>query len=375
MIKEKTVYFLVDSLGLGGSERTAVHLMQLLFDLEGLRVHIIIVGRTDNRISKKNYTIPKHVTVSNILSKNYGKFLKLILTPIVFLKIVYVCKMRKNDIIVSFHDYSNLINVLLKKYRNTTCVTQERKYSICYFGSKNFYMKYYLKFVFNASDTVIVNDYEIKKSLISDYGITSNIDILNNYVEMQLSDDVLKPEYKKVVFITVGRLTKEKNTIDVIHSFSLMHKPGYYLQIIGDGPEYQALIRLVKSLKMEKHIVFLGQIGDVQKYLATADIFVFSSLNEGFPNVVLEAMSCGLPIISYKFKAGITSILENGKIGILVKIGDVNEFALKMQLLAEDLELREGYAHKSRIKVLEYSNKSNYVKEFLRIIGKKQCVE
>jgi len=124
----------------------------------------------------------------------------------------------------------------------------------------------------------------------------------------------------------------------------------------------------VKNLGIEKQVIFIGQTKDIYKYLTNADIFVFSSLSEGFPNAVLEAMYAKLPIISYSFKAGINSILDGGKYGILVDLKNVKQLADKMKLLAENKTLREKYSKLSELRIKSFMDEKEYINKFLKIL-------
>jgi glycosyltransferase involved in cell wall biosynthesis len=361
--------FLLDSLGMGGSEKSALILLELLKKYTDIDILCIVLAKNDSRISNKKYTISKGINVYYLYKDNYTSLKKLLYTPYSVYKLRNLLKNSGITHIVSFHDYSNLLNILLKKIFNYQAITSERRYSKHYFGNRNRYMQYFLKFVFNNSDVVIVNDIDIERSLRKDYQITSKIEVLNNLVKSSFVDNFQKNSSKsQLTFITIGRLTDEKNTKDILYAFSRLKYKNIKLQIIGDGPNRNILENLSIELKIKEQVEFIGQTNDIYKYLRSADVFVFTSLTEGFPNVILEAMLSGLPIISYQFKAGITSILDNGKYGFLVTNGNIKKFADTMEKFINDQELIKKYSLLSLNRIRKYTDEKKYISDFLSII-------
>jgi len=359
---------MLDVFGMGGSERTALVLINALMQLEYINLSVVVFAKNDTRISKKTYKLPDNIDVNYIYNDNYSPLKKLLLVPISLYKVRKILINKNIEKIVSFLDYPNLINILLKNILHHQAFTSERKYSKHAFANKRTYMKYFLQFVFNNSDIVIVNDIDIKKSLVNDFLIKTDIAILNNLIATNGYVSDFSKENKQIIFITVARFTSEKNTKDIIYAFSKIHANNMILQIIGDGPQRNFLKNLTIELKIESKVQFLGQVDNVYSYLQKADIFVFSSLSEGFPNAVLEAMYAGLPIISYQFKAGITSMLDDGKYGVLVKLNDVDSLAKNMFLFANDNKLRQKYSKLSKKRSEMYIDKTKYINDFLSIL-------
>lgn len=124
-------------------------------------------------------------------------------------------------------------------------------------------------------------------------------------------------------FINVASLKSEKNHKLLIEAVSRLPFNDYKLMIVGKGPEEKALKELVKKLKIEDKIIFAGFHHDLGHFYSSADIFIMSSDYEGFGNVILEAMSFGLQIISTNC-SGPPEILDNGKFGKLIPMNDID---------------------------------------------------
>jgi N-acetylgalactosamine-N,N'-diacetylbacillosaminyl-diphospho-undecaprenol 4-alpha-N-acetylgalactosaminyltransferase len=114
----------------------------------------------------------------------------------------------------------------------------------------------------------------------------------------------------KTIFITIGRLDNQKRTSILIKLFAKKPPPNAILLIIGDGINKTKLTNMIKRNNLENTVFLLGRKKNVFPYLKHANFFIFSSKTEGFPNVLMEAMFCNLPIITSDFKTGAREIID-----------------------------------------------------------------
>lgn len=123
--------------------------------------------------------------------------------------------------------------------------------------------------------------------------------------------------------VSIGRLSREKDFTTLLKAFQLLKEivPSK-LTIVGEGPERENLETLIKDLKLEKDVSLPGFTENPLEYLKGADAFVLSSLTEGLPTVIIEALYTGVPIVSTDCPSGPLEILENGKYGVLTPVGD-----------------------------------------------------
>ena len=127
------------------------------------------------------------------------------------------------------------------------------------------------------------------------------------------------------VILAVGRLTLAKDYETLLQAFKRARKERHLrLMILGDGEIRGRLEDLVVKLKLEKDVVMPGFVKNPYAYMRNSDAFVLSSRWEGFGNVLVEAMACGTPVISTDCPSGPAEILENGKWGALVPVGDAD---------------------------------------------------
>jgi len=154
-----------------------------------------------------------------------------------------------------------------------------------------------------------------------------------------------KPEAKLI--LSVGRLSSEKGQIHLLRAAAAMRAqhPDWAFRIIlvGDGPEHAALVKFVADSQLEDVIHFAGHQLDVRPYFALADVFALPSLSEGSPNVILEAMAAGIPIVATKV-GGVPETVIDGESALLCAAGSGAESqftAALSKLIAPNLEAEE----------------------------------
>src|SRR6266480_318759 len=153
--------------------------------------------------------------------------------------------------------------------------------------------------------------------------------------ELGLSDD-------QVVLVTVGRLIARKANHQLIEALARLNNPKLMLVLLGEGPARTELQELANRLRVENRVMMPGFVSEERKYqyLQAADLFVSTTGHEGFGLMYVEAMFCRLPIITYNH-GGQTDFLEDGKTGFLVSLNDQDGFRQRLELLAQNPELRE----------------------------------
>ncbi len=152
-------------------------------------------------------------------------------------------------------------------------------------------------------------------------------------VELQVAEE-------DVVLISMGDLVLRKNYATAIRAIARTNNRRLQYYICGRGPEEENLKNLAVELGVEKQIHFLGFRTDVKELLSAADVFLFTTLQEGLPRSMMEAMASGLPCIASKIRGNV-DLIENGKGGYLCPCTDVDGFAEAIQKLSDDTQLRE----------------------------------
>lgn len=130
------------------------------------------------------------------------------------------------------------------------------------------------------------------------------------------------------VILAAGRLVETKGHADLIRAFSeVLTRREARLVVLGEGPERSGLLRLARRLDVAQAVDFPGFHLNPFAYMAKASVFVLSSAYEGFPNVLVQAMACGTPVVSTDCPSGPNEALMGGKLGRLAPVGDVRALA------------------------------------------------
>ena len=153
----------------------------------------------------------------------------------------------------------------------------------------------------------------------------------------------------------VGRLDHQKGLdwlLQTAPEWMLAH-PETDLLFVGDGPQEGELRRLVTRFQLDDRVHFLGRRGDVERVLKSSDLFVLPSRWEGMPNVLLEAMAAGLPIISTEVE-GVREVLGPGTDAQTVPFGDSEALIGRIQDLLADEAAAKSLAAANRVRVVEH---------------------
>ncbi|HEX5705148.1 MAG TPA: glycosyltransferase [Pyrinomonadaceae bacterium] len=164
------------------------------------------------------------------------------------------------------------------------------------------------------------------------------------------------------VLLAVGRLSREKGHADLVESVALLRtaEPDlkFKLLIVGEGPEQANLSRIVTERNLESHVVFVGHVNDVAPFYAIAEVVALPSHSEGSPNVLLEAMAAGLPIVATAV-GGIPEIATSEVNALLVPARDPSAFAKALQRALIELELARTVKSNAIARAREFSPESH----------------
>ena len=149
---------------------------------------------------------------------------------------------------------------------------------------------------------------------------------------------------KENTVISVGRLEKQKDFVTLIKAYKKVAAlyPDWKLKIYGQGNRKDELQGLIERENLTTNIRLCGVTHTPFLEMKKAKIFVLSSFYEGFPNVLCEAMHAGLPCVSTKCECGPSELINDGKNGFLVQIGNINQMAEKIIALIENEKLRSS---------------------------------
>ena len=183
-----------------------------------------------------------------------------------------------------------------------------------------------------------------------------------NYAEKNnLTNKSLKP--KKVRVISVCRFVSQKNIKDTLKIAEKMQSIDFY--IIGNGPLWKEIKNIISKRKIN-NVNLLGEKQDVFKYLYSADIFLSTSLYEGLPISILEAMSVGLPIVASNV-VGNRDTIQNGKSGFLYKLENIEMAVSYLKKLSKSKILRQKLGNSAFNRQRNFFSINSMVKQYIQI--------
>ena len=377
-MKKKVAIFLYSLAG-GGAERVVSILLEKL-----CKKYDITLFLMNDTIF---YNIPKEVKIiflekSKPNENGLIKFLKL---PILGWKYKSLLKQQNISLSLSFMTRPNYINLFAKIFgsKAKTVISERSHFSSQYnYANLQSFINKKLVKLYNFADLIVANAEGNMQDLQKNFHIKTKMIKIYNLIDINMINEKKKQpiniKKERFTFVTIGRLDAGKNHKLLIEAIKNAEAD---LWIIGDGELKDNLELIIDNLKLKDRVKLLGRQNNPYKFLDKADCFVFGSNHEGFPNVLLEALACELPIISTDCKSGPREILapdsnfskqtkdiEIAEYGILTPVGDVKKMAEAMQKTLNDKQLRYNYAQKAFIRAKEFDVK-NLIKQWEKILN------
>ena len=162
-------------------------------------------------------------------------------------------------------------------------------------------------------------------------------------------------DFPQRFLLGVGRLEHQKGFDRLLRAFATIDKSDIQLVILGHGTERAALVAMSQQLGIRSLVRLPGAVSDVEAWYRRADCFVLTSHYEGSPNVVVEAMANGCPVVSFDCPYGPAEILEGGRSGILVPQDDIARLSDAIQRLVSDSTLRARLSEVGRERANAFS--------------------
>ncbi|SJZ75463.1 glycosyltransferase [Photobacterium toruni] len=329
------------TLGRGGSEILLSYIIPKLI-LFGHNIEVVYFHKMDNDISN--------------LLESYGA------------KVIYLGPLNKISLIstlIRYWKYLRNNNAILFEHSPLVSFFSRilaRKNKIVYvehsvFENYNRVTRFLNKITYKLVDQIICCSDKV-------YSSNGNIGIvLKNAVEIRNKksflqpDDLSFPDYK--IIISVANVSKVKNHEMLINAFNKVRYEKVKLLIVGDARDnIDQLLRAISLSDKRGDIIYYGPSSDVFPLLSIADIFCLTSIHEGLPISILEAMSLGLVPVSTNV-GGIPELLDE-KCGFITEVNDTNSYANKLDLLLSNDFLYNEYSSNSKNKIKEQYNLDSY---------------
>ena len=299
------------------------------------------------------YALPESKTFSNYLkNKNHISIKEREINFKDLLKMSKFIKKNKIDLIHAHGKGASAISRIIKIFTSKPIIyTFHGIHLSCHsLSSKIFYLMYeyltgfldFSKVFVSTSELIFAKKFRIcmgRKSVVINNGVKNNNFKTDNIFKEQ---KVIKNLNNKTKVISVCRFVEQKNIKEIIQIAQVLSQ--FQFKILGDGPLYDEINNLIK-LECLSNVELVGNCQDVYTHLYDSDIFLSSSLYEGLPLNILEAMSIGMPIVASNVVGNCDTVIHNQS-GYLYKLHDISSAVRYLKLLSNNKEdrLRKGKA-------------------------------
>ncbi|MDW0116281.1 glycosyltransferase [Sporosarcina thermotolerans] len=331
---KRKIAFLIPSLRGGGAERVTVNIIRNL-DPNKFDIKLILLKKEGPYLRD----LPENIEVVDLNTTRVRNSL---------IPLIKVLNIIRPDVIFSTMGHLNIAVLAIKYFikGNPKIIVREANTPSKDIRRNKKMFTFLYKYLYPKADLIIAQCDEMKNDIMHFSNVKGeNIQYIynpldiNNIREMSVG---ISPYYGKMVnFLSVGRLTQQKGFDTLINAFTIVSKniPNAHLTILGEGELKSTLQTQVNVLGMREKVSFVGFKNNPYPYYKNADVFVLSSRWEGFPNTLLEALACGVKVVSTNCKSGPYEILGGNEYGNLSEEGDYKSLAKEM--IASHIEVNK----------------------------------
>lgn len=362
---ENKVLFFLPTLEAGGAERVCLHYIN---NIKGYQPLLLLQYRRGALLKE----LADGIVPISLLEDVY-KMVSVLPPFSLFLQAYRLAKIARQNgctIAVSFITLPNIIALFAKTFFSrrlrvvinahdiTSRILEHSKLK----RYERVLLRWLVRLLYPRADMIVAVAEGIKRDLTENFGLPAEkIVVIYNPIDVQsvrlrAAEPVEHPWFEgsgSPLLVAVGRLVKLKGFDFLLRALAQLPSQTR-LVIIGEGEERAILENLIAELGLTDRVALLGFQENPWKYMACADLFVLSSLTEGLPNVIGEAMALGLPIIATNCSPGVREYLEDGQSGLLVPPGDPQALAQGIMRLLSDEQLRLQLVERGRQRVAQF---------------------
>lgn len=349
----------------GGAERIVISKMNALVEQYNIEVHVLIAdqkGREyaypiDSRVNVYDMKVSEYVPLKTIPFLTFAqtclKLRKVYTEKILQISpdVIFVIERGFDDFVIPFI-CTHIPRIREFHLSREAAKIKEKAISGCLNRFKTKFLNKIVYSLFNKYDGVVLLT---KRDMLYSHYHTKTYVIPNFIPKLPKEKSLLNQ--KKV--ISVGRLDKNKNFKDQILAWQKVNKiyPDWSLHIYGEGSERKYLEKLVHDLKLDNVVFFHGNVSNINDYYVNSSLMICTSRADGFSMVLIEAMSFGLPCVSYDTPCGPSEIIRDGVDGYLIGVDDIDFLADRVIYLIEHPDKRNKMGCAAREQVAKFTEK------------------
>ncbi len=359
-----TIALYLPSLEGGGTERVFVELANQ-FVSTGLRVDFVLASASGPYLQE----LSPEVRVVDLGASGVIASLP---------KLARYLRAARPDAMLSGLDHANLVAILARRMAGgrTRCVVSARAVPTAVYRQEKTVSRWLsiqlARILYRVADRIIANSKMVAADVVQVLGIGADrVDVIYNPLDVVRIESLsratvdnpwLAPGAPPVI-LGVGRLAPVKDFPTLIEAFRIARlQRDCHLVILGEGPDRELLESLLIRLGLREHSYLPGFAGNPFPWMRKSGVLVSSSLTEGCPNVLLQGLACGVPIVSTDCPGGSAEILANGRWGRLVPVGDAQSMA---GAVLETLDAREHPDVRKRAEDFAIATAAN---EYVRVL-------
>ena len=348
----KRAVFIAPSLLLGGAERSLVRAIAAI-QTSVERVDVIVLADITSAMAAE---LPKGTGLHVLRSLTSG-------SPWAWAKVRRLLKAWKPQAVIGWSTYANFVTIISTRgLQIQTVVVSERNYVPKIVRAegvgriRRYVIVHLMKFLYRKADVITANSADGLGFLKKFIGPGPRYAQLPNTIDMEEveASAVALPEVVPIAtegprLLAMGRLQPQKGFDLLLEAMAYIRKSSpWHLVLVGDGPEKGSLQELACKLGIEDAVQWIGAVSNPFPYYRWADLIIVPSRFEGFPNVALEAMSCGRTVISTNCKTGPRELTCHGRYGILIPTEDVPSMTHAILKWGMDVEGRNTLGRRAQ---------------------------
>jgi glycosyltransferase involved in cell wall biosynthesis len=326
---------LLQDLEFGGTQRYAIHLLKFM-DREVFSPELWVLRKGDDMISLAAETGVRivHLSRSSWVS------------PWALARLAWKLLRLRPDVLYTLTVVPNIWGRIFGRLARVPVIIS---------GYRSLFPKQHERWLWRLANRIICNAGTLKEVMVQRYSVhPDRIAVIPNAVDSAAFQSGRNARAPEPTVLYVGRLVKEKDPLNLVDAFRIVAEkvPNARFRMIGNGPLRPEVEARIRASSLDSRVELLPGTSSLMPQLARAWVFALASVMEASPNVILEAMSMGLPVVATRV-GGIPELIQDGCTGMLVKPRDPEDLAAALVAVLTDEPKRLAMGEMARQRVLE----------------------